>query len=60
MKTNGQLNRSWLKGTLGDPLHLVPFSAGHNLRIIVRNPRLLWVSVLAVLFARNIATNVMV
>ena len=39
MKTDGLLDRNWLKGELGDALHAVMCGAGHNLRLIpVRLP----------------------
>jgi IS5 family transposase len=35
MKSNGKLDRNWLKGALGDALHAVLCGAGHNLRLII-------------------------
>lgn len=35
MKTDGLLNRNWLKGTLGDAMHALLCGAGHNLRMIL-------------------------
>jgi IS5 family transposase len=45
MKNDGRLGRNWLKGTLGDRLHAVLCGAGHNLRMILRKLRLLFVLV---------------
>lgn len=41
MKTDGLLNRNWLKGTLGDAMHAVLCGAGHNLRMILAHLRVL-------------------
>jgi IS5 family transposase len=40
MKTDGKLDRNWLKGALGDAMHAVLCGAGHNLRMILRRLRL--------------------
>jgi IS5 family transposase len=40
MKTDGKLDRNWLKGALGDAMHAVLCGAGHNLRMILRKLRL--------------------
>ncbi|MGF6605943.1 hypothetical protein OKW45_000843 [Paraburkholderia sp. WSM4175] len=37
MKTDGRLDRNWLKGALADAIHAVLCGAGHNLRTILRN-----------------------
>jgi IS5 family transposase len=55
MKTDGKLDRNWLKGALGDAMHAVLCGAGHNLRMILRKLRLLCVFVLAALFNRGVA-----
>ena len=34
MKTDGKLDRNWLKGALGDALHAVLCGAGHNIRLL--------------------------
>jgi hypothetical protein len=34
MKSNGKLDRNWLKGALGDAIHAVLCGAEHNLRLI--------------------------
>ena len=59
MKTDGKLDRNWLKGALGDAMHAVLCGAGHNLRMILRKLRLLCVFILAVLFNRSVAAGVM-
>lgn len=40
MKTDGKLDCAWLKGALGDAMHAVLCGASHNLRMILRKPRL--------------------
>jgi transposase, IS5 family len=35
MKSDGKLDRNWLKGTLGDAMHAVLCGAGHNVRLIL-------------------------
>ena len=35
MKTDGKLDRNWLKGAVGDAIHAVLCGAGHNLRLII-------------------------
>ncbi len=40
MKTEGKLDRNWLKGTLGDAVHAVLCGAGHNLRMLVNKVKL--------------------
>jgi IS5 family transposase len=35
MKSDGKLDRNWLKGALGDAMHAVLCGAGHNLRLII-------------------------
>ena len=42
MKTDGLLNRNWLKGTLGDAMHALLCGAGHNLRMILAHLRVLY------------------
>ncbi|WP_233808643.1 IS5 family transposase [Paraburkholderia sp. HP33-1] len=51
MKTDGKLDRNWLKGTLGDAMHAVLCGAGHNLRMILRTLRFFCALVLVALFA---------
>ena len=36
MKNEGLLNRNWLKGSLGDAIHVLLCAAGQNLRLILR------------------------
>jgi IS5 family transposase len=45
MKNEGLLDRNWLKGQLGDAIHVLLCAAGQNLRLILR--------ALALLFARS-------
>ncbi|CAJ0807466.1 IS5 family transposase ISRso9 [Ralstonia psammae] len=52
MKADGKLDRNWLKGALGDAMHAVLCGAGHNLRMILRELRLLYALVLVVLLSR--------
>jgi len=39
MKSDGKLDRNWLKGALGDAIHAVMCGAGHNLRMILKKLR---------------------
>lgn len=50
MKADGKLDRNWLKGALGDAMHAVLCSAGHNLRIFLRKLRLFYLFLLFALF----------
>jgi IS5 family transposase len=61
MKTDGKLDRNWLKGALGDAINAVLCGAGHNLRMILRRMRRLYVLVLVSLlnhFAAFASTSV--
>ena len=49
MKTDGKLDRNWLKGALGDAMHAVLCGAGHNLRILLRKLKDFNVLILAAL-----------
>src|ERR1700681_4794935 len=40
MKSDGKLDRNWLKGALGDAMHAVLCGAGHNLRMILMRLRI--------------------
>jgi IS5 family transposase len=40
MKNEGNLRRSWLKGSLGDSLNIILCDTGHNLPMILRAIRL--------------------
>jgi transposase, IS5 family len=60
MKTDGKLDRNWLKGALGDAMHAVLCGAGHNLRMILRKLRLLCAFILAVLLDPCVAADMMV
>jgi IS5 family transposase len=42
MKTDGRLARNPLKGALGDALHAVLCGAGHNVRLLLKTPQLLF------------------
>jgi IS5 family transposase len=42
MKTDGLLDRNWLKGALVDAMHAVLCGAGHNLRMILAHLRVLY------------------
>jgi IS5 family transposase len=59
MKTDGKLDRNWLKGALGDAMHAVLCGAGHNLRMILRKLRLLCAFILAALLDRRVAADMM-
>jgi IS5 family transposase len=39
MKSDGKLDRNWLKGALGDALNAVLCGAGHNIRLIINKLR---------------------
>lgn len=47
MKTDGLLDRNWLKGALGDAMHAVLCGAGHNLRMILAHLRVLYCAFIA-------------
>lgn len=49
MKSDGHLGRNYLKGNVGDKVNAVLCGAGHNLRIILRKLRLLWLKIFWVL-----------
>jgi IS5 family transposase len=49
MKTDGKLDRNWLKGALGDAMHAVLCGAGHNLRMILRKLQFFYAFMLALL-----------
>ncbi len=50
MKTDGTLDRNWLRGTLGDAMYAVLCGAGHNLRMILRKLRLFCALFLVAMF----------
>lgn len=52
MKSEGRLSRNWLQGVEGDAIHAVLCGAGHNLRMILRALRLLYVQIIATLMGR--------
>lgn len=47
MKSDGLLNRNWLKGADGDALHAILCGAGHNLRMILAHLRVLLFALIA-------------
>ncbi len=47
MKTDGLLDRNWLKGALGDAMHAVLCGAGHNLRMNLAHLRVLYCALVA-------------
>jgi IS5 family transposase len=55
MKTDGKLDRNWLKGALGDAMQAVLCGAGHNLRMILRKLRLFYALVLIALLNHTVA-----
>ncbi|MFM0557748.1 IS5 family transposase [Paraburkholderia sediminicola] len=55
MKTDGKLDRNWLKGALGDAMQAVLCGAGHNLRMILRKLRLFYALVLIALLNDTVA-----
>jgi IS5 family transposase len=57
MKTEGKLRRNSLKGTLGDALNALLCAIGHNMRMILRKIRSLFVFILAYLFSDNPLKN---
>jgi IS5 family transposase len=58
MKTDGKLDRKWIKGALGGAMHAVLCDSVHNLRMIFRKLRLLCVYILAALLNRCVASDV--
>jgi IS5 family transposase len=46
MKSDGKLDRNWLKGRLGDAIHAILCGAGHNIRLLLRRLRLFYALVL--------------
>ena len=57
MKTDGKLDRNWLKGVLGAAMRAVLCGAGHNVRMILRKLRLLCAFILAALINRSVAAT---
>jgi len=47
MKTDGLLDRNWLRGADGDALHALMCGAGHNLRMLLRYLRVLCLALFA-------------
>lgn len=50
MKSDGLLGRNYLKGTIGDKINALLCGAGHDLRIILRKLRLLWLKIFWILY----------
>ncbi len=59
MKSDGLLDRNWLKGALGDAMHALLCGAGHNLRMILAHLRVLycalitWLALAAMTFSSS-------
>ena len=57
MKSDGMMDRNWLRGALGDAMHAVLCGAEHNLRMILAHLRALycawigWLAMAARVFA---------
>ena len=47
MKSDGLLDRNWLKGALGDAMHAVLCGAGHNLRMILAHLRVFYCALIS-------------
>jgi hypothetical protein len=43
MKTDGLMDRNWLKGQLGDAMHVALCAAGQNLRLILKAFVMRWI-----------------
>lgn len=56
MKSDGLLGRNYLKGAIGDKINALLCGAGHDLRIILRKLKLLWLKIFWVLY-RNLDKN---
>jgi IS5 family transposase len=58
MKSEGLLNRNWLKGALGDAMHAVLCGAGHNLRMILAHLRVLYCAIIGqLILAMSLVTR---
>ena len=55
MKSDGLLDRNWLKGALGDAMHAVMSGAGHNLRMILAHLRVLLLAFIGLLATAAVA-----
>ena len=60
MTSDGRLDRNYLKGTAGDAMNALLVGAGHNLRLILRKLRLLFVSRYTAVFGGPTPLTVMV
>lgn len=52
LKTDGLLGRNYLKGAIGDQVNALLCGAGHNLRIILKKLRLLWLKIFWMLYKK--------
>jgi len=59
MKSDGNLRRNYLKGTLGDTLNALLCAIGHNMRMIWRNIRSLFVFIWICLFNNQGIKNIL-
>jgi transposase, IS5 family len=50
MKSDGLLGRNYLKGTLGDKINALLCGVGHDLRLILKKLRLLWLKIIERLY----------
>lgn len=57
MKTDGLLDRNWLKGAVGDAMHAVLCGAGHNLRMILAHLRVLYCALVSQLMLALMLAN---
>lgn len=59
LKADGLLGRNYLKGAIGDKVNALLCGAGHNLRIILKKLRLLWLKIFWLLYKNfvNSLTN---
>jgi IS5 family transposase len=57
LKTDGLLGRNYLKGAIGDKVNALLCGAGHNLRLILKKLRLLWLKIFWDLYFYFGATN---
>ena len=57
MKTEGKMRRNYLKGTIGDAFNALLCAIGHNMRLIWRHIRKLFVFILAYLLREKINNN---
>ena len=58
MKSEGKLRRNHLKGAIGDALNAILCAIGHNMRLIWRHIRSLFVLILAILLGNGEARTI--